>query len=261
MAAVSSDDEFHNQLSQAELMKLAEEESATLLRGVTYTDEDGTVMEWDYERKAYFPKIDTYQIAQYQILYGVGACREDGSQSREENKEAQYHDYWNYYRACCQDQLPLPEVHIEDLSEDEPGLMEQPKKKFKRQTCKDWHEADPESTKQAYVTGLPPDMAVMEFRKIMSKYGVIQMDSVTSLPKVKLYRDQAGNLKGDGLCTYIRPESVTLAAQMLDGVDIRGYTIHVDRAKFQLKGTFDPIKQENKRKNKMKHKYRDTHQM
>lgn len=57
MADVPEEDEFEMQLRQEELARLAKEDGETLSRGMTYTDEDGTVMEWDHERKAYFPKV------------------------------------------------------------------------------------------------------------------------------------------------------------------------------------------------------------
>lgn len=38
----------------------------------------------------------------------------------------------------------------------------------------------------------------------MSKYGVIARDLETKKPKLKLYRDDQGNPKGDGLCSYVK---------------------------------------------------------
>src|SRR5262245_46196675 len=40
-------------------------------------------------------------------------------------------------------------------------------------------------------------------------------------PKIKLYLDEAGKPKGDALVTYYRPESVSLAVQLLDGTEFR----------------------------------------
>lgn len=45
------------------------------------------------------------------------------------------------------------------------------------------------------------------------------MDS--NKPRIKLYRDENGNPKGDALIVYFRPESVPLAIQMMDGFDLR----------------------------------------
>lgn len=54
------------------------------------------------------------------------------------------------------------------------------------------------------VTGLPPDITVDEFIQLMSKFGIIMRDPQTEEFKVKLYKDNQGNLKGDGLCCYLK---------------------------------------------------------
>ena len=43
-------------------------------------------------------------------------------------------------------------------------------------------------------------------------------------------------------------ESVELALSILDGWKIRGKTLSVQRAKFQLKGEYDPAKKPKKKK-------------
>ena len=49
-------------------------------------------------------------------------------------------------------------------------------------------------------------------------------------------------------------DSVDLAMKLLDGYDCRGYKLHLERAKFQMKGNFDPSlkpkKQEKKEKDR-----------
>ena len=70
MAKDQEEDEFELQLRQEELARLAKEDGALLTRGSTYVDDDGTVMEWDHERKAYFPKVNsgTDSMLKYQQL-------------------------------------------------------------------------------------------------------------------------------------------------------------------------------------------------
>ena len=41
-------------------------------------------------------------------------------------------------------------------------------------------------------------------------YLLIDIDVRTNKPKAKLYKDEEGNFKGDGLCTYVKVESVQL---------------------------------------------------
>lgn len=56
-------------------------------------------------------------------------------------------------------------------------------------------------------------------------------------------------MKGDALCTYIKVESVELALNLLEGYDFKGHRVKIERAKFEMKGKFDP-----KLKPKMKKK-------
>ena len=52
--------------------------------------------------------------------------------------------------------------------------------------------------------GLPLDISSEEFVELMSKCGIVLRDPVTEEYKVKLYKDGQGNLKGDGLCCYLK---------------------------------------------------------
>lgn len=61
-----------------------------------------------------------------------------------------------------------------------------------------------------FYLGLPPDITKEEFVEVMSKCGIIMRDPQTEEPKIKLYKDKEGNLKGDGLCCYLK---VTCAFQ------------------------------------------------
>lgn len=55
-----------------------------------------------------------------------------------------------------------------------------------------------------FPTGLPPDISTEEFAELMSKCGIVMRDPMTEDYKVKLYKDKDGNLKGDGLCCYLK---------------------------------------------------------
>lgn len=80
----------------------------------------------------------------------------------------------------------------------------------------------------------------------MTKCGIIMKDPRSGKPKIKLYRTETGDPKGDGTCCYVKMESVQLALQILDGWDLDGHKVHVERAKFELKGAFDPSKKKKK---------------
>jgi HIV Tat-specific factor 1 len=49
-------------------------------------------------------------------------------------------------------------------------------------------------------------------------------------------------------------ESVDLALKLLDGYEHRGHKLHVERAKFQMKGSYDRSLKPKKRKKKEKEK-------
>ena len=115
-----------------------------------------------------------------------------------------------------------------------------------------------------YVEGLPPDITPAVFIQFFSKCGIIKKNSegtnqycllftystssdLISLLigeyKYKIYRDESGKPKGDGIITYFRPESITLAMMHLDGEEIApGYKVKLSEAKFEWKEGAKPKK-------------------
>ena len=93
------------------------------------------------------------------------------------------------------------------------------------------------------------------FQELMSKYGVVMKDPRTNKPKIKIYKTPEGDPKGDGTCCYVRMESVELALTLLDGLELRKHKIHVEKAKFQMKGDFDPTKKKRKLTAEQKKKF------
>ena len=180
----------------------------------TYKDpKDGMVYEYDTAKKAWFPKIDSDFMAVYQLNYGFTA---DGTP--EPTKPAEE-----------------PEKEVE--AEQEPKIKKKVKEKPKEA---EWFEEEQSKSTKVYVSNLPSVVTEESFVEFMSKCGMVEFDARTKKPKVKLYKDSDGNVKGDGLCSYIKHESVELALTILDGSDFEGNTIKVERAKFELKGEYDP---------------------
>ena len=64
--------------------------------------------------------------------------------------------------------------------------------------------------------------------------------------RVKLYKDHQGNQKGDGLCCYLKEESVALTLRLTDESEVWGYKLHVEAARFELKGQYDSSKDKSK---------------
>ncbi|KAI9359038.1 hypothetical protein BD770DRAFT_320151 [Pilaira anomala] len=90
-----------------------------------------------------------------------------------------------------------------------------------------------------YVTGIPTDVTVEEMKTTFSKCGVIMEDLETGEPKIKIYRDEQGNSKGDALVSYFKEESVPLAIDLLDEAELRpgqaSTKMHVSKAVFKEK--------------------------
>ncbi len=129
---------------------------------------------------------------------------------------------------------------------------QKPKAGQKRKAEEGWFEMDESKNTNVYVSGLPDDITPKEFEEFMSKCGVIMFDEEKQENKIKLYLDHHGNVKGDGRCCYLKRESVELAIQLLDDSDLRGSKIHVELAKFQMKGEFKAKPKKKKPKKKKK---------
>jgi HIV Tat-specific factor 1 len=67
-----------------------------------------------------------------------------------------------------------------------------------------WFEIAPEQNTKVYVSNLPLDITEDEFAEVMAKCGMVMKDVKTGKLKLKLYRDSNGQMKGDGLCHYIK---------------------------------------------------------
>ncbi|XP_038204236.1 HIV Tat-specific factor 1 homolog [Arvicola amphibius] len=186
---------------------------------------DDTPYVWDLDKKAWFPKITEDFIAKYQANYGFSS---DGVSSSTVNVQD------TNMKTVEEPQTEIPEV------------TDSKERGEKRKADSGWFHVEEDRNTNVYVSGLPPDITVDEFIQLMSKFGIIMRDPQTEEFKVKLYKDNQGNLKGDGLCCYLKKESVELALKLLDEDEIRGYKLHVEVARFQLKGEYDASKKKKK---------------
>lgn len=166
----------------------------------------------DPVKNAWFPKIDEEFMANYQINYGFtkDGVAEPTKPSEEETKPAPV--------------LPVAEK----------------KKKIDSDKQAAWFQEEEAKSTKVYVSNLPSSITEETFVEFMSKCGLVENDIRTKKPKVKLYKTEDGESKGDGLCSYIKPESVQLALTILDGSELEGKIVSVTRAKFEMKGEYDP---------------------
>jgi len=238
-------DDFEYQLEQESRERLAKSGA----HNNTYIDpNDGTEYEWNYEKKAWFPKIDDDFIAKYQSNYGnytEESTDKQNQSSTSKEEEAVDHNSTEEIDQKIDDNS----VKSKDKKQFVSKLLN--KRKPEPQPS-NWFEVSDEHNTNVYVSDLPTDITDEEFVELMKKCGMIMKDDSNQL-KIKLYRDSDGNLKGDGRCCYIKVESVDLALNILDGYNVNGKLIKVERAKFSLKGDYDPSKKP-KRKKKDKEK-------
>ncbi|KAG5305588.1 PREDICTED: HIV Tat-specific factor 1 homolog [Acromyrmex echinatior] len=197
----------------------------------TYTDpNDGSVYFWDKEKNAWFPKVDEDFMAKYQMNYGFTDTSTPQSKPPEPKQ-------------------PPPTQKIKEEKE-----QRRVEAKRKAQEPPTWFEVDEAHNTAIYVSGLPLDITIEELTQLFTKCGLIARDE-KGKDKIKLYKDGNGEPKGDALCTYIKVESVDLALKILDGSQIRGKALSVQRAKFQMKGEYDPaLKPKRKKKDKERQK-------
>ncbi|XP_054734146.1 HIV Tat-specific factor 1 [Anastrepha obliqua] len=205
-----------------------------------YTDKDGTVFFWDSTKNAWFPKIDDDFMAHYQMNYGFI----DNTSASEEEK-----------RRKAEQEEKLKEFELQRMTEEAKASAEAATTATKRkmQEPPKWFDLDPERNTKVYVSNLPLDITMDEFAELMGKCGMIMRDPQTQKYKLKLYAELDGQLKGDGLCDYIKVESVGLALNILDEYNLRGHKIRVQRAEFQMRGEYNPaLKPKRKKKDKDK---------
>ncbi|XP_061755219.1 HIV Tat-specific factor 1 [Nerophis ophidion] len=208
----------------------------------TYTDpNDGTVYDWDHEKKAWFPKITEDFLAAYQANYGFTHEGEPDAGGAPAVAAATQSPPPAQEKPGKGGGDPIPDQHASPANEAK-------QKAEKRKADPGWFDIDDHRNTNVYVSGLPPDTSTEEFVELMSKCGIVTRDPVTEEYKVKLYKDKEGNLKGDGLCCYLKRESVELAVRLIDDSEVRGYRLHVEVARFELKGQYDASKKKKKNK-------------
>ncbi|KAJ8674530.1 hypothetical protein QAD02_005792 [Eretmocerus hayati] len=190
----------------------------------TYTDPtDGTSYFWDKEKNAWFPKVDDDFMARYQLSYGFN---DSNSSSTVKPKSPP--------------QVPEnPKPSKEEKKSENKRKMQEPPT---------WFDVDEAHNTTIYISNLPLDITMEELKELVGKCGLLARDE-KGKDKLKLYTDAEGEPKGDARCTYIKIESVNLALTILDGWDIRGKKLSVQRAKFQLKGEYNPALKPKRKKN------------
>ncbi|KAG5363887.1 Splicing factor U2AF-associated protein 2 [Yarrowia sp. B02] len=131
-----------------------------------------------------------------------------------------------------------------EAKSDKKEIQEQLKKKRKeaieeRKNAKKAAKPDKPPQKAIYVSGLPESATNDDLVDIFQKYGVLAEDVYTGKKKARVYVDEQGKGKGDGLVVFFKPESVKLAVDMLHNQQVyvgdKMVTINVQPAVFESK--------------------------
>lgn len=166
----------------------------------TYTDKDGAVFFFDKEKKAWFPKVDDDFLAVYQMNYGFIDNTTKPTVEDQTMPEATNDD-------DDDEVLPAEPSTAQKLPESGVGK----KRKLPAEPPK-WFEVAPEQNTKVYVSNLPLDITEEEFAEFMAKCGMVMKDLKSQKLKLRLYRDDSGDLKGDGLCHYIKVSLIFISA-------------------------------------------------
>ena len=79
------------------------------------------------------------------------------------------------------------------------------------------------------MSGLPLDVDESELTEFFKKCGAIMIDPHSGQLKIKVYRDESGQPKGDARICYANIESVEMALEWLNGSEIRaGFPVKVE---------------------------------
>ncbi|KAI7821864.1 hypothetical protein BC939DRAFT_454716 [Gamsiella multidivaricata] len=234
----------------------------------TYTDDEGVSFEYDENLKAWFPMFNEQLIQAQQSAYGETVPDSFESvyaeNARRQKRKKNDIDYTG------SNATSLPVDHIgEDIDgsdfppglESIPGRGEGSDKQNKRQKHNNNNKGErkPKPISSVFVTGLPLDTDVDEVVDVFKKGGVFMEDEKGN-PKIKLYTDKEGRRNGEGLVTYLRPESVALTVDLLDDTEYRPGVekgrIRVQQAQFKEKERpAAPASLSEDRKKKVQKKY------
>jgi HIV Tat-specific factor 1 len=169
-----------------------------------YRDE-GIIIEFNPQRNGWFPKLDQDLISKHSEIYGPTDTQE----------------------------VTLAEVKKKIKKE------KKEKKEKKLENTEKWNEQG--NSSNIYVTGLPKDITLSEFKDYFKNYGVFKKDLETGEDRAKLYQNQNGENKGDGVIYFVGGASVQNVVNILDNTEIRpGYPIKIQIATFQKKDNFVP---------------------
>lgn len=161
-----------------------------------YVSNDNVRYEWSEGEKAWFPMYDEELVKLQQSVYGTAQ--------------------------------PF----------DDPKVLQRRKKEELKEKQRQEREAQRAIRKNTaiYVSGLPSSATFEDIEEYFKKCGIIMVDFETGKAKIKMYKDEQGQFKGDCTVFYFQDASVNIACDIYDESEFTpGCKIKVQPAKFEEK--------------------------
>ena len=162
--------------------------------------------------------------------------------SNEENGQSYVYDAetcrWMTPVEKIQDELNILQENKESATNNKKQHHYDPiKKEKKRKKSEKW--VTPKVNHWIYLTGLPSGVTSSEIATFCAKCGLIEENPKSGDPRIKLYRDEEGEAKGDASVCFAHEASVGLAIQLLDTSLFLNTSnvVNVSIAEFKQKGT------------------------
>jgi hypothetical protein len=173
-----------NPMANATAVKVAPE-YAKLLENKFYLF-NGSFYKWDFKENRW-QSVNEPVYSYIDYMTGVSYDWNQGANEWQKSKE----------------QIAGTQASTETSSNKNSNEQKQESKEKMNKKKEGWVDVNQDKNTNVYVSGLPLDITDEEFEDMMSKYGIIMKDPLTNKLKLKLYRDEHYEVKGDGRCCYL----------------------------------------------------------
>jgi len=248
MADADADlDAFRRELADAERASASRSRSTLDDDRAPFVDDDGTPYVWDDALGRFVATVPDGSVGTVATAYDASTMTYDEGEDEDERNEIRRavatFDAINADKRAEENLERADATTRKRLAATARAAERAKKAKAKREeaaSASGFERVNASKASSAvYVEGLPSDATEEELFETFKKCGVVKLDARTEKPKVKVYRDESGAVKGDGLVVFLKPPSVDLAITLLDQTELRlgdaSTKMTVSAAKFEAK--------------------------